>query len=109
MAVGLRSISFGRYEPSNHTKTAPRITMSHWGVQCHQVMRSTHTHDTHVERYVTFLFDWEVRGGDLRSDTEIHVVSCHAEGDVGDVIVSGVARPRGGHLGAVTPLRAERF
>ena len=45
----------------------------------------------------------------MRSDTEIHVVSCHAEGDVGDVIVSGVARPRGGHLGAVTPLRAERF
>lgn len=31
----------------------------------------------------------------MRSSTLIHVVSCHAEGDVGDVIVGGVAPPPG--------------
>ena len=31
----------------------------------------------------------------IRSSTVIHVVSCHAEGEVGDVIVGGVAAPPG--------------
>jgi proline racemase len=31
----------------------------------------------------------------MRSSTVIHVVSCHAEGEVGDVIVGGVAPPPG--------------
>lgn len=31
----------------------------------------------------------------MRSDRVIHVVSCHAEGEVGDVIVGGVAPPPG--------------
>jgi len=31
----------------------------------------------------------------IRSSTVIHVVSCHAEGEVGDVIVGGVASPPG--------------
>ena len=31
----------------------------------------------------------------MRSSTLIHVVSCHAEGEVGDVIVGGVAPPPG--------------
>ena len=31
----------------------------------------------------------------MRSTTVIHVVSCHAEGEVGDVIVGGVAPPPG--------------
>jgi trans-L-3-hydroxyproline dehydratase len=31
----------------------------------------------------------------MRSNQVIHVVSCHAEGEVGDVIVGGVAPPPG--------------
>lgn len=31
----------------------------------------------------------------MRSSTVIHVVGCHAEGEVGDVIVGGVAPPPG--------------
>ena len=31
----------------------------------------------------------------MRSRKTIHVVSCHAEGEVGDVIVGGVAPPPG--------------
>jgi len=34
----------------------------------------------------------------MRSSKTIHVVSCHAEGEVGDVIVGGVAPPPGGTL-----------
>ncbi len=34
----------------------------------------------------------------MRSTKTIHVVSCHAEGEVGDVIVGGVAPPPGGSL-----------
>jgi trans-L-3-hydroxyproline dehydratase len=36
----------------------------------------------------------------MRSDKVIHVVSCHAEGEVGDVIVGGVAPPPGDTLWA---------
>lgn len=31
----------------------------------------------------------------MRSTKVIHIVSCHAEGEVGDVIVGGVAAPPG--------------
>ena len=31
----------------------------------------------------------------MRSSKVIHIVSCHAEGEVGDVIVGGVAPPPG--------------
>lgn len=31
----------------------------------------------------------------MRSAKLVHVVSCHAEGEVGDVIVGGVAPPPG--------------
>ncbi|MGA8137283.1 MAG: proline racemase family protein, partial [Pseudomonas gingeri] len=31
----------------------------------------------------------------MRSSKIVHVVSCHAEGEVGDVIVGGVAPPPG--------------
>ena len=31
----------------------------------------------------------------MRSNSQIHVVRCHAEGEVGDVIVGGVAPPPG--------------
>lgn len=31
----------------------------------------------------------------MRSTRVIHVVSCHAEGEVGDVVVGGVAPPPG--------------
>lgn len=34
----------------------------------------------------------------MRSSKAIHVISCHAEGEVGDVIVGGVAPPPGGTL-----------
>lgn len=34
----------------------------------------------------------------MRSSKVIHIVSCHAEGEVGDVIVGGVAPPPGGTL-----------
>ncbi|BBI52655.1 hypothetical protein HORIV_50760 [Vreelandella olivaria] len=34
----------------------------------------------------------------MRSSKVIHVVSCHAEGEVGDVIVGGVAPPPGDTL-----------
>ena len=34
----------------------------------------------------------------MRSSQVIHVVSCHAEGEVGDVIVGGVAPPPGATL-----------
>lgn len=34
----------------------------------------------------------------MRSSTLIHIVGCHAEGEVGDVIVGGVAPPPGGTL-----------
>jgi len=34
----------------------------------------------------------------MRSNSIIHVVSCHAEGEVGDVIVGGVAPPPGDTL-----------
>src|SRR5271166_5323206 len=34
----------------------------------------------------------------MRSSRIIHVVSCHAEGEVGDVIVGGVSPPPGGTL-----------
>ncbi|MCR9136771.1 MAG: proline racemase family protein [Alphaproteobacteria bacterium] len=34
----------------------------------------------------------------MRSKTTVHVVSCHAEGEVGDVIVGGVAPPPGDTL-----------
>jgi len=37
-------------------------------------------------------------GGNMRSTKTIHVVSCHAEGEVGDVIVGGVAPPPGDSL-----------
>ena len=33
----------------------------------------------------------------MRSKKVIHVVSCHAEGEVGDVIVGGVTPPPGGN------------
>lgn len=41
-----------------------------------------------------------LRAGDhsIRSSTVVHVVSCHAEGEVGDVIVGGVAPPPGDTL-----------
>ena len=35
------------------------------------------------------------RGRIMRSSRIIHVVACHAEGEVGDVIVGGVATPAG--------------
>ncbi|MDH3942245.1 MAG: proline racemase family protein, partial [Xanthomonadales bacterium] len=31
----------------------------------------------------------------MRTSQIVHVVSCHAEGEVGDVIVGGVAAPPG--------------
>jgi trans-L-3-hydroxyproline dehydratase len=31
----------------------------------------------------------------MRSTTSIHIINCHAEGEVGDVIVGGVAPPPG--------------
>ena len=34
----------------------------------------------------------------MRSTKVIHVVSCHAEGEVGDVIVGGVLPPPGGTI-----------
>ena len=34
----------------------------------------------------------------MRSSKTIHIVSCHAEGEVGDVIVGGVSPPPGGTL-----------
>ena len=34
----------------------------------------------------------------MRSNKVIHVVSCHAEGEVGDVIVGGVSPPPGDTL-----------
>src|SRR3546814_19782054 len=34
----------------------------------------------------------------VRSSTVIHIVGCHAEGEVGDVIVGGVAPPPGATL-----------
>src|SRR5476649_2754211 len=34
----------------------------------------------------------------MRSSKIVHVVSCHAEGEVGDVIVGGVAPPPGATL-----------
>ena len=34
----------------------------------------------------------------MRSTKTIHVVTCHAEGEVGDVIVGGVAPPPGDTL-----------
>ena len=34
----------------------------------------------------------------MRARHVIHVVSCHAEGEVGDVIVGGVAPPPGATL-----------
>ena len=34
----------------------------------------------------------------MRSNKAIHVISCHAEGEVGDVIVGGVAPPPGATL-----------
>ena len=34
----------------------------------------------------------------MRSSKTIHVISCHAEGEVGDVIVGGVAPPPGGTI-----------
>jgi proline racemase len=34
----------------------------------------------------------------MRSTKVIHVVSCHAEGEVGDVIVGGVLPPSGGTI-----------
>lgn len=34
----------------------------------------------------------------MRSSKIIHVVTCHAEGEVGDVIVGGVAPPLGDTL-----------
>jgi trans-L-3-hydroxyproline dehydratase len=39
--------------------------------------------------------DYQNRGAVMRSGQVIHVVSCHAEGEVGDVIVGGVAPPPG--------------
>jgi trans-L-3-hydroxyproline dehydratase len=43
----------------------------------------------------------------MRSDKVIHVVSCHAEGEVGDVIVGGVAPPPGDTLWAQSRWIAE--
>src|SRR5579883_2912684 len=37
----------------------------------------------------------ETRGSPMRASKIIHVVSVHAEGEVGDVIVGGVAPPPG--------------
>ena len=34
----------------------------------------------------------------MRSSKTIHVISCHAEGEVGDVIVGGVPPPCASHL-----------
>src|SRR5271165_2518242 len=34
----------------------------------------------------------------MRTSKIIHIVSCHAEGEVGDVIVGGAAQPPGGTL-----------
>jgi proline racemase len=47
-------------------------------------------------------FDGEQHGEDhaMRSTRVVHVVSCHAEGEVGDVIVGGVAPPPGDTLWA---------
>ena len=36
----------------------------------------------------------------MRSTKTIHVISCHAEGEVGDVIVGGVSPPSGDTLWA---------
>ena len=45
----------------------------------------------------------------MRSTKVIHVVSCHAEGEVGDVIVGGVAPAAGrDDLGAVALHRPRR-
>ena len=35
----------------------------------------------------------------MKNTNTIHVVSCHAEGEVGDVIVGGVAPPPAKHCG----------
>ena len=43
----------------------------------------------------------------MRSAKLIHVVSCHAEGEVGDVIVGGVAPPPGDTLWAQSRWIAE--
>src|SRR5277367_6731120 len=43
----------------------------------------------------------------MRSAKLIHVVSCHAEGEVGDVIVGGVAPPPGDTLWAQSRFIAE--
>ena len=43
----------------------------------------------------------------MRSSKVIHVVSCHAEGEVGDVIVGGVAPPPGDTLWAQSRWIAE--
>ena len=43
----------------------------------------------------------------MRSDRTVHVVSCHAEGEVGDVIVGGVAPPPGDTLWAQRTFLAE--
>ncbi len=40
----------------------------------------------------------EERAGSMRTSKIIHTVSCHAEGEVGDVIVGGVAPPPGDTL-----------
>jgi len=36
----------------------------------------------------------------VRTSKTIHVISCHAEGEIGDVIVGGVAPPPGDTLWA---------
>ncbi len=39
-----------------------------------------------------------MKGASMRTDRIVHIVSCHAEGEVGDVIVGGVAPPPGDTL-----------
>ena len=43
----------------------------------------------------------------MRSSLTIHVISCHAEGEVGDVIVGGVAPPPGETIWAQRSFIAE--
>ncbi len=44
----------------------------------------------------------------MRSTKTIHVISAHAEGEVGDVIVGGVSPPPGATLWEQSPLDRER-
>ena len=49
-----------------------------------------------------------ILGAELRSTTAIQVIGCHAEGEVGDVIVGGVAPPPGDTRVGAVPLHRQR-